>query len=143
MSLFTSYLSSSKIYAYVWTKYKPAILKLMSEAASAPQQYKFSKHEIKIVNPKEKGGYTFLLKAHKGKALNDIRKSAIAKDLLSVLQQSNRAMELMQLSTYEFKLDKNFVLHITNESVVTDTTTSTVMLVSEDSTATAVQSIQV
>lgn len=55
------------------------------------------------------------------------------------INRLDRAMELMQLSTYEFKLDKNFVLHITNESVATPT----VMLVSEDSTAGAVQSIQV
>ena len=115
MSSYTNYLSSSRIYAYVWIKYRPAILKLMSDSSAAPQEYKFSKHEIKSVNPNEKGGYSFVLRVHKGKALNDVRKSAIAKDLLSVLQQSNRAVELLDLSTYEFRLDKNFVLHITKE----------------------------
>lgn len=135
MSLYTNYLSSSKIYAHVWIKYRPALLKLMVDSVTTPQQYKFSKHEIKIVNPKEKGGYTFLLKVHKGKAINDVRKSAIAKDLLSVLQQSNRATELMDSSTYEFKLDKNFVLHITKENEVADVAAAEPLITAETTQA--------
>ena len=120
MSFYASHPSSSNIYGHLWIKYRPALLKLMSDANVAPQQYKFSKHEIKNVNPNEKGGHTFVLKAHKGKAVNDVRKSVIAKDLLAILQQSNRATELLDSSTYEFKLDKNFILHVTRETPLTD-----------------------
>jgi hypothetical protein len=49
---------------------------------------------------------------HKGKAVNDIRTSLIAKDLLRVLQQSAKASELSESCVYEFKLDKHFVLHV-------------------------------
>jgi hypothetical protein len=113
--MYTDFLSSSRIYSFVWRKYRPALLKLMLDSNESPQQYPFSKHEIKSINPKERGGYTFTLRVHKGKSVNDIRKSAIAKDLLLVLQQSNKALELVETATYEFKLDKHFVLHITKE----------------------------
>lgn len=113
--MYTDFLSSSRIYSFVWRKYRPAILKLMVDSNDSPQQYPFSKHEIKSINPNERGGYTFTLKVHKGRSVNDIRASAIAKDLLLVLQQSKRALELVEAATYEFKLDKHFVLHITKE----------------------------
>jgi len=37
--------------------------------------------------------------------------------LLTVLQKSRKAMELMQSSIYEFTLDKHFMLHVTQEEV--------------------------
>lgn len=113
--MYTDFLSSSRIYSFIWRKYRPALLKLMVDSSESPQQYAFSKHEIKSINPKERGGYTFTLKVHKERSVNDIRKSPIAKDLLMVLQQSKKALELMDASTYEFKLDKHFVLHVTKE----------------------------
>jgi hypothetical protein len=78
----TDFFSSSRSYSFVWQKYRPAILKLMLDSSESPQQYQFSKHEIKIINPKEQGGYAFTLKVHKGRSVNDIRTSIIAKDLL-------------------------------------------------------------
>jgi hypothetical protein len=115
----TSYPMITKIYTYVWSKYRPAILKLMVDSASGPQQYKFSSHEFKNVNPKEKGGYAFTLRAFQGKAVNSIRTSAVAQDLLVILLQSRKASELIEADTYEFILDKRFVLHVTRvEQVV-------------------------
>lgn len=103
------------MYTYLWSKYRPAILKLMLDSADAPQEYKFSNHEFKRVNPKEKGGYSFVLRAFEGTALNDIRSSIVAKNLLGILKQSRTASALMEVSTYEFNLDKHFLLHITKE----------------------------
>jgi hypothetical protein len=87
----------------------------MVDANENPQQYQFSKNEIRSINPKERGGYSFTLRVRSGKSVNDIRSSAIAKDLLLVLQNSRKACELADAATYEFKLDKHFVLHITKE----------------------------
>jgi hypothetical protein len=110
----TNYLPSSKIYSYLWNKYRPAILKLMIDSAEGPQQYKFSSHEFRNVNLKEKGGHSFTLKAFQGRAVNNIRASAVAKDLLYILQQSKKATELLETSTFEFILDKQFVFHVTH-----------------------------
>jgi hypothetical protein len=116
--MYTDFLPTSRIYSFVWRKYRPALLKLMVDSNEGPQQYQFSKHEIKSINPNERGGYSFTLKVHKGRSVNDIRSSAIAKDLLLILQNSRKASELAEAATYEFKLDKHFVLHITKESEV-------------------------
>lgn len=107
-----NHFTSDQAYGYLWEKYRPAILKLMISSTEGPQQYKFSAHEVRTANPKGKGGFTFALKIHKSKAVNDIRSSLIAKDLLRVLQQSGKASELSESSMYEFKLDKHFVLHV-------------------------------
>ena len=85
----------------------------MMDSENEPQQYQFIQHEFKDINPKEKGGHTFTLEAFKGKAQNNIKPSVVAQDLLLTLQNSGKAMELMETATYEFVMDKQFLLHIT------------------------------
>lgn len=99
------------MYTSLWNKYRPALLKLMLDSEESPQQYKFSVHEFKAMNEKEKS-YSFELHAFQGKALNSIRSTPIAQDLLEVLNLSRKASELMDAETFEFVLDKKFILHI-------------------------------
>ena len=103
---------SLKLYTPLWTKYRPAILQLMVASDQAPQQYKLYEHEFQAINPKGKTGLTFTLEAHRGKPVNNIKKWDIARDLLDVLGASKKASELMDTNTYEFVMDKKFVLHI-------------------------------
>ncbi len=105
------------VYIPLWNKYRPAILQLMVASAEGPQQYKLYGHEFKGLNPKEKGGYSFTLQAHKGRAKNNIRNSIVAQDLLSMLDTSKKASELMDSGTYEFTMDKQFMLRITKIEV--------------------------
>ena len=102
-------------YTYVWNKYRPAILRLMVDAANGPQQYKFSDHEFRRLSPRKKSGYDFTLHIFKSKATNDIRSSAVAKDLLLILQQSKTVWELTEASAHDLMLDSNFVLHVTKD----------------------------
>ncbi|MCB0490927.1 MAG: hypothetical protein KDC93_00785 [Cyclobacteriaceae bacterium] len=106
-------------YAALWHKYRPAILQLMVAAEEAPQEYKFFKHEFKALNPKEKA-YAFTLEAHQGKAVNNIKGSGVAKDLLNVLSESPKASELMNGHIFEFSLDKQFMLHISRHETETE-----------------------
>ncbi|HMG92052.1 MAG TPA: hypothetical protein VK589_18475 [Chryseolinea sp.] len=112
MNSYINYFTLDESYGFFWGKYRPVLLKLMISSADGPQQYKFSSHEVRAANPKGKGRVTFELQYHKSKAVNDIRTSMIAKDLLRVLQQSGKASELSASSNYEFKFDKHFVLHV-------------------------------
>jgi hypothetical protein len=111
--------SSSPVqsYASLWNKYRPAILKLMVDAAAGTQRYKLSAHEFKMLNPKEKSGYTFTVQIYQGKAQNSIKESINAQDLLYMLTQSKKASELMSSDAYEFALDKQFNLSVTKVSV--------------------------
>jgi len=112
--------SESSPYASLWSKYRPVILQLMLAAGKDPQQYKLSAHEFKAMGQREKTGFSFLLEVSQGKALNNIRSSTVARDLLQVLQQSQKASQLMQEAAYEMSLDKQFVFHVTRKVVVSE-----------------------
>ena len=107
-------------YASLWSKYRPVILQMMLAAAKDPQQYKLSAHEFKAVGLREKAGYSFLLQVSHGKALNSIKTSAVAKDLLQVLQQSQKASQLMREAVYELSMDKQFILHVSRKVEVVE-----------------------
>jgi hypothetical protein len=99
-------------FAPVWNKYRPVIIKLMSEAANGPQEYQLYVHEFKAFSKKDKGGFSFSLEAHNGKAVNNIKTSQVAQDLLFILQQSKTALQLLREGIYEFSMDKSFILKI-------------------------------
>jgi hypothetical protein len=101
-----------RTYSPVWNKYRPAILKMMLDAANAPQQYSLSAHEFRALAAKQKGGYHFILQVSKGRAINNIKDSVVAQDLLEVLQLSKKASELSETAAYEISMDKQFVLHV-------------------------------
>jgi len=107
-----SYPINYNLYTFLWKKYRPMLVKLMVDADNGPQEYKFIQHEFKDINPKEKGGHTFTLEAHKGKAQNNIKSSVVAQDLLLTLQKSARALELMDTATYQFVMDKQYLFHV-------------------------------
>lgn len=101
------------LYKLLWNKYKPALVKLMVDSEKEPQEYQFISHEFRDLNPKEKGGHAFTLEAHRGRAQNNIKMSVVAQDLISILQKSARAQELMETATYVFVMNKQFLLTIT------------------------------
>jgi hypothetical protein len=110
----------SNPYSSLWNKYRPVILKLMLDAEKDPQQYKLSGHEFKAVGQKEKAGFSFSLEVSKGKAIKKIKDSSVARDLLAVLQQSQKASQLMNEAIYELTLDKQFVFHVTRKVEVVE-----------------------
>jgi len=111
------------LYRHIWSKYRPAILKMMVDSSSSPQTYSMSAHEFTGVSSRPKGGFQFNMQVANGKAINNIKESRVAQDLLFILQQSQKANELMESGSYEISLDKKFVLHI--QKLNTGNSTST------------------
>lgn len=109
-----------QLYTSLWNKYRPVILHLMSAAENEPQEYKLFVHEFKASGEKVKSGYSFSLEVANGKALNNIKNSSVAQDLLHMLQQSKRASELMNEASYELSLDKQFVLRVNRKEVLSE-----------------------
>jgi hypothetical protein len=109
-----------RFYTPLWNKYRPVILQLMTAAAKESQQYRLSAHEFKASGEKVRSGYAFLLEASNGKAINNIKGSSVARDLLLILQQSKTASQLMREATYELSMDKNFVLHVSRKALAAD-----------------------
>jgi len=102
----------TKTYTPVWSKYRPAILKMMVDSANTPQSYQLSNHEFKALSPNKKGAYTFQLQVSGGKAINGLKDSLLAQDLWEILQLSRKATELIATGKFQFSMDKDFVLHI-------------------------------
>ena len=100
------------VYNSIWNKYRPAILRMMLDAANEPQQYQLYAHEFHALSDRKRSRYSFTLRVSRGKAINNIRDSVIAHDLLNVLQLSRKATELMESDPYEIVLDGKFMLHI-------------------------------
>ena len=103
---------SLRTYTGLRSKYRPAILRLMLDAETEPQQYKLSNHEFHALNNGKKGTFTFTLELSNGKATKGFKESLVAQDLVEILQGSKKATELISASTFQFSLDKQFVLHI-------------------------------
>lgn len=101
-------------YTPVWNKYRPAIIRMLIDSSTAPQEYKLSAHEFVALSGNKKLGYTFTLQVTRGKAINNIKESPVAKDLLTTLQLSPKASQLIDTATFEITLDKQFVLRVTN-----------------------------
>lgn len=105
------------VYTTLWNKYRPAILKLMKVSVDGPQQYKLFVHEFKAMNGKEKS-FSFLMEVSEGKTKKASQQSRVATDLLYILQQSTTAQQMMSETTFQFSLDKQFVLHVARKEEV-------------------------
>lgn len=103
---------TSRTYTPIWSKYRPAILRMMIDSTSEPQTYQLSNHEFKALNPKQKGGYSFELSVAGGKAVRGLKDSGVAQDLWEILQLSQKASELISNAGYEISMDKQFRLHV-------------------------------
>lgn len=101
----------TQTYISLWNKYRPAIIQLMVASQEGPREYKLYAHEFKVLNAKEKS-YSFEMRAFKGKAINKTKTTANALDLLAMLNDSKKAVELMTENQFDFTLDKQYVLHV-------------------------------
>lgn len=99
-------------YAPLWNKYRPAILRMMVDAASEPQQYRLMQHEFAAADDKKKTSYSFNLQVAESKPVNNIKNSEAAQDLLHMLQLSRKGAELIEANAYEITMDKQFMLHV-------------------------------
>jgi hypothetical protein len=101
-----------RTYTPVWSKYRPAILKMMIDSQNEPQSYQLSNHEFKALSGNKKSGYTFTLNVSGGRAVGGLKDSEVAQDLWEVLQISKKATELIAEAAFQFSMDRQFILHV-------------------------------
>jgi hypothetical protein len=92
------------MYTQVWMKFLPVIRIMLKRSITSPQVFKTNRTDFDKAGGGKKAGYKFLLELKKGKLKNKIT-SAIAKDLLTVLQQDAACQAT--LAQGEFELDFN------------------------------------
>lgn len=109
--------SSFRKYASFWSKYRPAILKMMQADLNEWREYQFMKHELTAIEQKPKGGFNFRLVISMNKPTRDSSDSDLAKDLLNMLRLSQTGLALMSTNRYEIILDKTQMLRISRQSI--------------------------
>ena len=109
-------LTDTKEFFPIWKKYRPVVLKLMIDSLDGPaQSYQLSHHEFSDVNSRKSAVFSFKLKTHQGRVLHPKKASIVASDLLALLKQSAKAIELMDASVFNFVLDSQFKLTVSSE----------------------------
>lgn len=106
----------SRTYRGLWSKYRPAILKMMIDADEQDQLYQLSGHEFQAFNGQKKGSFSFTLEVGNGKVVSGIKESIVAQGLWEILQLSRKASELVSTASYHFSMDKTFILRIKKEN---------------------------
>ena len=102
----------TQTYTGLWSKYRPAILKMMINAEEQPQVYHLSEHEFHAFNNSKRGAYTFKLQIQNGKAVSGLKDSIVAQSLWEILQQSPKATELVSNSDFHFSMNREFILQV-------------------------------
>ncbi|HZY80353.1 MAG TPA: hypothetical protein VFE50_12575 [Cyclobacteriaceae bacterium] len=108
---------SYRKFASFWSKYRPAILKMMQGSLNEWQEYQFMKHELNTVEKKPKGGFNFRVIISMSKASLDSSNSEIAKDFIDMLRLSQTGSDLIATNRYEIVLEKNQMLRINRQSI--------------------------
>jgi uncharacterized protein (DUF2344 family) len=92
------------MYTQVWTKYLPVIRVMLKRSVASPQVLKLNRTDFDKAGGGKKVGFKFLVEFKNGKVQNRFT-SAIAKDLVTVIQQDEATMNI--LSGKEFEIDMN------------------------------------
>lgn len=105
-------MKDKNIYVELWQKYRPAILAMMKVSEAEHKYYQLTEHEFTAIGERTKAGYVFNLEISKGKVVNNISGTAVARDLFIVLENSATAKEIMATSNIKITLSNKFVLGV-------------------------------
>lgn len=102
----------------MWKKYKPIILQLMKSSADGEtQKYQLSRHEFDDLKPVQNMVVPFKIVVTSGVRTKMEKKSLPAEGLITVLKNSNMAIERLESCEFTFQLDREFVFHVSGERV--------------------------
>jgi hypothetical protein len=99
------------MYTKVWMKFLPVIRIFLKRAATSSQSIKLDKIDFDKAGGGKKAGYCFTVELRNGKVQNRLT-SAIALDLIKVLQLDDKAMEILRANEYDLELNGKCELSI-------------------------------
>jgi len=105
-------MGDSEKYIDLWKKHLPLIWIYLKKLEKGKQKIQLNEYEFQIVGDRLKSGYTFHLDLQNGKIANDIRGSAVARDLAKVLQNNKETKCWLIENNIKFRLDNSFCLTI-------------------------------
>jgi len=109
-------INEKEMYRAVWVKYLPVIaLKLKQMIRTGePVHIGMYQFEFHSSGKKRNIGHQFNLELNKGRVVNDISKSALAKELSLVMKEDPSVGSLLNSGHFLFSLDGSFVFTIQN-----------------------------
>ena len=99
---------NSPLYEPNWQKHMPEILLELTK--SRPSAILLNASDFSKAGDRKR--YVFKLDVEKNTVTNNIKGSAVARDLLRVLQRNEIFIEFAQSRHFVFRMDKDFKLHI-------------------------------
>jgi len=99
-------------YLHLWMKYAAAIRILVKKTDNETQKLQLFKHEIENGGNKSSSGYVFSFDLIKGKAMNKVSSTAIAHDLVQILDSNKATKELLKERCLKVSMGKSFELHL-------------------------------
>lgn len=102
-------MKQSKLYINLWNNHKKSIKNKLANS-DIKQFVQLGLDEFDSVGNRKK--YSFNLEYKNGNVSNNIKGSAVARDLDNVLNNDIEIKELLRVGRYKINLDKNFCLWI-------------------------------
>lgn len=101
-----------EFYVSLWKKYLPIIKLLLKKVDNGPQELKLSKYEFVAAGGRADENWRFNLELTNGKLSNNIKGSAVARNLEMVLTDSVDTRPLLLGKKVKINMDNDFVLKI-------------------------------
>ena len=111
-------MKDKNLYIPIWNRYMPVIRLQMKNALNGVKEIKMSKDEFEAYGTRKAANYIISLLVKKGKVINNIKNTAVAKDLFDVLIADKQCRELMEVNDYRFSLGAEFILRINIEQPI-------------------------
>lgn len=103
------------MFLQIWKKYLPVIVLLMKRSDKSEQVLSMNATDFQRAAGGKKMKLTFSdLKLENGRSSFQIKQTALANDLTSLLQQDDKSRELIRNQVYEFSMNSDFQLTIRN-----------------------------
>jgi hypothetical protein len=102
--------SNKSKYFEVWERYLPAIIQTMQNCNTNMHHILINSYEFKLISNMK--SYSFNLEYSDGKVSNNIKGSALARDLAAVIEDSKEARQLIAVGHFKLRMDKKFCLWI-------------------------------
>ncbi len=97
-------------YLTIWQKYLPVIRILLKKSTKEEQQLTINKIDFETVGERGGSGYSFNLEIEKGKVMNGISGTAVARDLFKTLTTDPQVKEFFLNKKAKVRMNKQFML---------------------------------
>ena len=102
-------MKDKNLYYGLWRKWLAVIAMKMKHP---PQQFSMNQTEFEMVGNRPSAGFAFNLEIDRGRVVNNIDGSAVARDLRDILLANDKTREMLNTGAFKFSLSGTFVFTI-------------------------------